>query len=328
VTLPEAEVNQFAGFRFTIATQGTRPLHIHKIQTNCTCSGLEREMDGRTVGIQTLTLAPSEKAAVVLRVKVVGRMGQWSQSRIVLHSNDPEQRAFPITLVVEKVTGGLLATPQDVVFDDIPEGTTAEQTVHLQDYKQPRGVIKTVESSRPGFITARWQPIDPARTATGNEGLGDVVVTCAGDRPGRFNEIVRVFFTDPARPPETIKVIGQVVPAVKLTPATVVLPRKVGGVWVYHATCLCRSLQGRAFDLAAPNVPDGLAVTITPAEDDPMARVVRVEVRPPMQAVLPPESPSRWTVTLEAQTAGRKIPLTLTVLQTRKVANDGTEASP
>lgn len=66
IDLGEQEHRQIAFARFTIANRGGSELIIDDVRTNCACSGLEREEEGKYVRLSAMRLGSGEQADVVI----------------------------------------------------------------------------------------------------------------------------------------------------------------------------------------------------------------------------------------------------------------------
>src|SRR5262245_22483567 len=75
IDLGEREVGDQVTARFTIANRGGGVLTVEEIRANCSCSALEREVDGRLTPVDSLRLAPGSAADVQVRLAVRARPG-------------------------------------------------------------------------------------------------------------------------------------------------------------------------------------------------------------------------------------------------------------
>src|SRR5712664_2419787 len=73
IDLGEQESGKVAIGDLSISNSGTTPLVIDQVETSCSCGGLEREMDGQYMRLDSLEVAPGEKVDLVLRFAVNGR---------------------------------------------------------------------------------------------------------------------------------------------------------------------------------------------------------------------------------------------------------------
>lgn len=112
IDLGEHEQGEVVNSRFTIANRGKGELVIDQIRTTCACAGLEREVDGTFVRVESLRLGPREEAELMLRISVRGPAGAPSRNRIVFRTNDSSRPEGAIEAVIPKVTGGLGVAPK------------------------------------------------------------------------------------------------------------------------------------------------------------------------------------------------------------------------
>ena len=109
--------------RFTRTNIGAGELLIDNIQTNCSCTGMEREQDGQFVHINELRLQAGESAEVVVRVSVRGvPFGTEMRNVIDFQTNDPKNPKGRIEAIVRHVTGGIHTNPNSVVFGTVSIG--------------------------------------------------------------------------------------------------------------------------------------------------------------------------------------------------------------
>src|SRR5262249_27681057 len=121
VDLGECEMGDQVVGRFTIANRGGGELIVDQIRTNCSCSGMEQEKDGRFFRIDSLRLNAGEQADLVMRVAVRGvPVGTEMLNIVEFQTNDPTHPTGRMEVVVRRVWGGVSTNPPSVIFGAAP----------------------------------------------------------------------------------------------------------------------------------------------------------------------------------------------------------------
>ena len=124
------EVGEIAITRFTIANRGGGELVIDDIHSNCSCTGMEREQDGRYGRVNSLRLKAGEQANLVMRVSVRGvPIGAEMLNAVEFQTNDPDRPTGRIEAVVRFVSGGVSATPQSIIFGTVPSALSSDMSL-------------------------------------------------------------------------------------------------------------------------------------------------------------------------------------------------------
>src|SRR5205085_2712416 len=131
--LGERELGEVALSRFTIANIGGGDLIIDQVQTNCSCTGLEREVDGKLERVESLHLRRGERADLDIRVSVQGYPGKPSQNVVRFRCNDPERPISEIKVLVSRVNAAVTTVPTSVVFGNQPLGRESIQQLDVFD---------------------------------------------------------------------------------------------------------------------------------------------------------------------------------------------------
>ncbi len=271
VDLGERERGERVVARFTIANRGSGELVVDQIQTNCSCSGVEREVGGRFVQVRSLTLGAGEEAALVTRVSVGGvPIGSRMVNELYFRTNDPARPSGCIQAVVRRVHGGVFAFPESVTFGSVAVGATVRHVVDVHDLAATRRVIERVTSARPERVTARLLPLGAADNGEPHRyGLiiGRIEVTVNTGNADDINTSVEIHLANSSRRPDIVPVVGRIVAPVVLNPSIVFLPRASANGPVYDATCVCRSTSGAPLALTLVSTPPGLTADIRTHEN-------------------------------------------------------------
>ncbi len=298
--------------RFKVANRGGGDLVLNQVRTTCVCSGLEWEVNGRFVPVDSLRLNPGQETEMAVRVVVRAQIGTEMRNAIFFHTNDPAIPEGGIVVAIPKVTGGINASPTQVLFGDIPVDTEVCQIIEIRDPATPPRAIREVTSTNPDRFTVCFRP---ARLGEGSSGtkqsegvlLGRIEVSPRTQTPGAFRGEVKIFLGDESRSPESILVTGRVVPMVEASPATLVLPRASGEGPLYFATSICRSTGGLPLQLSLQSAPEGVSAVISPVDGNPSLQAVRIEWKP-VTAECPPK-PKDLVVRFRARVGDRDTPV-------------------
>jgi len=300
---------------FSISNSGDADLVISNVHSNCSCTGMEQERDGRYYRVESLRVKSKESLPLVMRVSVRGvPVGTAMINVVSFETNDPTQPECRIEASVSRVTGGVSATPGSLVIGSVPIGREVRHVIEVRDTAEVPRRLARVNSSDPGRVQARLLPADgPAATAPRNEAgalIARVEVTVATETPGEFRAKVEMELAGEDRKPDAVDVMGRVAPPVELMPTLLALPRTSDGTLVYSGQCLCRSSGGEELRLTVDPPPAGLAVELVPQQQADR-QVVRVTLaqNPPADV-----SKKKQLIRIRAAVAGRETLLSLPVL--------------
>jgi hypothetical protein len=278
--LGERALGEIVICRLALRNRGGRVLVVDDVRTNCSCSGLEEEVNGQFVRVEKLNLAPGEEARLVMRVSVHGPPGESKSNVVTFHTNDPSRPEAWIGAVVSRVTGGLTVSPASVLIGTVSVGATAGQMLEVRDHAAPPRKITRVTSSNAARAKVSLLPLgsEALKAPDGRVGtlIGRLQVLIDTKKPGQIADEINLFLGEEPLPVR-IAVTGRVAPLVEALPTTVVLPRASNNGPLYFAECLCRSSEGKPLDLKPAEVPSGFEVHVAALQDNPSVRRVRVE---------------------------------------------------
>jgi hypothetical protein len=129
--------------------------------------------------------------------------------------------------------------------------------------------------------------------------------------PGTVDGHVQVKLIGEEQRPTLIPVSGRVARAVEVQPSLLVLPRASANGFVFSATCLCRSTDGKPVDLAVTACSPGLSATVENGSEGQSVRTVQVSLDPAFHK--DPDRPRDGTVELTARVGGQETVLVLPV---------------
>jgi hypothetical protein len=313
VELGEQEVERVATGHVVIANRGRDDLQLGDIRSSCSCSGLERELNGDLVRLQELRLGAGESADLLLRVAVRGTPGESNRTAVTFATNDPERPEVRVEAVISRITGGVSSSPRTVIFGTVSVGGSASQLVEVRDKASLPRSIKAVESTNPQGFTVRLLPASSRKGAPAlpEEGsvIGLVEVTLKTEAPLVADGGILVSLDESSRP-KWVPVLGRVAPLVEVSPALVVLPRFSSTGAVYSAECLCRSTEGKPLTIAAESSSPGLTLRVHPVAGDATAKRV-VVIWDPTKDVR--GTPQRRTASVKAKLADHEVILSIPV---------------
>src|SRR5262249_33718573 len=161
---------------------------------------------------------------------------------------------------IPKVKGGVMPVPTCVVFGGLSLNSPAQQVIELYDAAAPPRAIKSVVSTKPERFTVRLLPLshmERGRTRQGitkaartskeplegcdkEEGANEsfiarLEVVVDTQQPGPIDGDIQIYLDEEGRPPDTIPVVGSVLPTVSIAPESLVLPRQSGSGRVHFA---------------------------------------------------------------------------------------------
>lgn len=251
---------------FTIANRGGGELRIDEITSNCGCTGMEREENGRYVSLESIRLKAGEVAHLMMRVSVGGPLGFAAHNFVEFRTNDPQQPTGRIEVVVGRVSGGVFTTPESVVFRTVPVGCKARQLIDIWDPAATGREIKRVTSTGSDQISVRLirDTELPKRRETNPDRVlvGQLDVTLAANHPGKINSTVLIEVAGREKRPDELPVVGTVAALFEMSPSVIVLPRSTSSGRVYSAKCFCRSISSKPVALTVDSLPAGVTAKV------------------------------------------------------------------
>jgi hypothetical protein len=272
--------------RFTLTNAGRRELVIDDIRSSCACTGLEREMDGRHVRIESLRVAPGESAELVMRVAIRGRIGEPTRNQIRFRTNDPNQPEASIEVVVAHVTGGIVAVPSNLAFGTLVLGQENRQLLEIRDNAgHCRSITRVVSSAPSRFSVRLLSAKEIARRSIQEDRFANLIglleVTVPAGELGTIDGEVLVYLDEPERPPDRVSVSARVANLVEAFPSVLTLPRSSGSGPLFSGNCIVRanSAESESMVLRVDSLPSGIEVEFEPNKLESRSQLVRIEWR-------------------------------------------------
>jgi hypothetical protein len=296
--LGELDLGKIATGRLAIANRGGSALRIGSVRTSCSCSGVEREVDGDMQEVTALTIPPGESVDLQVRVAARGIPGQPMRTVLGFRTNDPCQPEGRIDIVVSRIRG-LVSTPAAVVFGLVILGRDSTQVVAVRDSEGKPLLVENATTFDHDRLVARVLPsAGPKDGASADGGCVEVTARAAAVGTVQGNVQIQVSVAGERRF-IAIPVTARIVAPVEACPNRICLPRASAEGPLYHMTCLCRSASDQALTLTTIEVPAPIAVTIQ--KGDGATRLVRIEWRRSGEK----EASRQHLVRLRAETEGR-----------------------
>jgi hypothetical protein len=266
INVGERAVGESVTSSFVIANRGASVLTIDNVRTNCSCSGLERLIDGMPAPVRSLTLAPGEGVGLQVRVVVRGTPGRAVHNMIEFRTNDTALPTGVIKIVVPSVIGGVTTYPPELLFGNIPVGKVCRQVVDVYDTAATQRSIERAVSSDPERVVVKVLPPNASHPVQANSSrigklIGRLEIAVQTDLPGAINSSVFVY-TSGLVEPDRLQVSGRVSLPVDVLPSALTLPRLSDTGLIYSARCLCRSVEGRPIRVNIDPTPVGLTAEI------------------------------------------------------------------
>ncbi len=319
IDLGEQELGDLAVGRFTITNRGGAELVVDQIQTNCSCTGMERERDGRYERVESLRLKAGGQADLAIRVSVRGvPVNAAMHNHVEFRTNDPTQPTGHIEVIIRRVQGGVSVTPPAVIFGQVPIGAPLRQVLEVRDTALEPRHIERITTTGTERLTTRLLPVEdlpqgPLRHPDGPL-IGKIEVVLDTGRAGHNYGGIQIHLAGGIRSPDKVKVAWKVVAPVEMRPSSLVLPRQTANGLVYSAQSFCRSTGGKPLTLVVDSVPPDLTVEVL-AGGDASSRIIRVTVDP--ERAKSSVTGRRQLLHFRAQVGGEKVALQLPVVLQR-----------
>lgn len=265
--LGEHEKGDMVVAPLTIANRGGGELLIDEITSNCSCTGMEREENGAYKRLQSLRLKSGEEAHLVIRVSVGGvPLGSTMNNVVEFRTNDPVTPIARIEVLVTRVTGGVVTSPERVVFGTVSIGSKVQQTIDILDTDPTPRTITRVTSTGSGQISVKLLPPSglpkPTETKPNRTLVGSLEVSLEAKRLSSIDAAILIEVAGREGKPDSLPVVGKVAALFEMSPSLIVLPRTSRNGPVYSATCVCRGITGKPLTLTVDSLPKGISAEI------------------------------------------------------------------
>lgn len=265
INIGVVERNTLAEGRFTIANAGGGELVLSEFRSDCVCEGVEQEVDGQFFRFQDIRLPAGASTVLRYQRSTDGPVGGPVRSPVWFKTTDPAVPEALVVVTIERIVGGITASPASVALGSVPVGPAQQRTVELTDTATPPRRIDRAISSDPDRVTVTLLPPDPTAPppagAEASHPIGRLAVQVAADRPGEIDARVTLFVAGRTTP-DTVRVTGRVVAPVEVTPAELHLPRASSAGPIYAADVLVLCPADASAVVECPSPPTGVVVTV------------------------------------------------------------------
>lgn len=265
IDLGDYELGEVAIAKLKIANKGGRELRINNVRTNCSCTGLEREVNDHFTRLNSLLIAPGTSEEVTVRISVrPGIVNTKYENRIYFETNDPNRQACELVISIRQVHGGLVCVPNTLSFGSVPINSPVNHTIEVFDPSdKPRGIKRIVSSSENVKVT--FMPNNGGsmnRDSTYGLPIGKLHITVSTDRARDLDSLIQVVPEGRETKPDQLHVFGKVVSPFEFTPSLLSLPRYTSEGLNFTGNSLCRSTENHPFSLSLVSVPAGIKVKL------------------------------------------------------------------
>jgi hypothetical protein len=304
--IEECEIGQIVTATFHIANRGRGDLLIDQFRTNCACSGVER-LARNGAHVNSVRIPPGRSENFRMRVSARGAIGAPMRNLVYFHTNDPAMPEATVEVLINRITGGLVAFPSSAVFGNVPVGQEAHRTLEVHDTAKLPRKIKALTTSSPDLVSVKLlEPHGPAQPV--GVQVGRVQISLKATDPRQVDESVFIYLEGDTREPDRIPIVARIVPPIEVFPPSLVLPRQGADGPLYHGFCTCRSSTGNPLQLRLVEAPEDVVVQL-PESTEPSQRI-HIEWKPKKESPLA----TRRVVRLQGQVDGKyssvEIPLT------------------
>jgi hypothetical protein len=216
-----------------------------------------------------------------------------------------------VQLFVPRVKGGVYANPSAVIVGPIPIGSRpTTQIVDLYDCGVSGRKVGEVSTTHPKQFRVRMLPLRDDELLkshpTAGKLIGRLEVTVLADQRGPLDGEVEIRLSNEKRPPDRIRVVGEVVGAVDCWPPQLVIPGRVGAKRDFHAEVLVLSRDGKPIQVTVESVPLGLSAIVRATAERPNEAILVIK-HPATAAAVRPSPDRQSRVALRVIHDGKQI---------------------
>lgn len=247
-----------------ISNRGRQPLEITEIRTSCSCSVLEKKLNGASESVRELSISPETSTTLHFRTSIdVDQPGEYRNS-VHFRTNDPAHPHGVITVTYFCSIGGVSSRPTKLQMGDIPHGSREAFQVEIIDPYHSSGSVLRVEAEDPHLISVHWTPRNELQERPSEARvLGVIDVHPKTDRLNQIRTSARVVFQDARLRAFEIPIVGRVVPSIETSPPAIVLPQRKAGQKYYEAICFVRGASN-ILSAQVVSASSGLNVELLP----------------------------------------------------------------
>ena len=311
IDLGSRDVGDMVIVPFRIANRGRSTLEVSDFQNSCGCSGLDQIIDGQSASVSSLSVQPGGDAVLRLRWRLTNLSDSPQRVRLWFHTNDPDAANTGIDFLVKSTNKGAYSSPSIVSFAPIVLGKTAVQRVEIRDRADRSLTVENIKCDLDCVEIKALARDQLDESAPGLEGrrIACFEVALRGCRTGFVSGEIACHSAGSLEPFLRIPVRGEIVTAVRLTPATVVLPRQSEKGRVYNATVVCRSEAKVPIHLEVDSVPEPFLVRTERIDSSSFTVRIHLESRRRTES----EVEEKHEIRFRAAVNGEVVPVALTV---------------
>lgn len=276
----------------TIRNGGYRQLTLSNFHVSCSsCITFGLHSDAGIVDVKQVSVPPRGSVTFSVCVLVDGTPGNPSRQAIGFTTNDPYHPEVTIWFEAG-VKGWVFASPPEIDLGILKPGQTIRRTVEIRDNGRGEAChFGRLESPAPDQVKLTLSPTTNSSGAGSGQGpinelLGtlNIEITPPADA-WELNKRIVIYEIGKNQPLLTIPIRGQVLPKVRVTPASIVLPRMVHNAADFSAECCLASTAGRPIRLKPTDLPP--EITVVPVRSNTTTNCAcyrlewRAESRPP-----------------------------------------------
>jgi hypothetical protein len=275
VSLGEQETECPVSAQFTIGNSGGSELVITGIRAACSCSGLDKIVDGRPERIAELRLNPGNSQKVAVRYFVTEPGGGSQENTVRFLTNDPLKPEFLVRLRIPKILGGVTALPKIIESGHVLAGEKIIKNIEVINQSiLAYNVDRVDHPDGTPWLKCNWTK------SRGNENnpslLGTLQVIVEPHAVARLNSSIRIIFSEAKRAPLIVPITGEAIPLVDISPKEIVFPRRTESGNVYFADVYCFFQTDDPFDLTFDGIPKGVTINSLPILEN-KSRKYRIE---------------------------------------------------
>lgn len=246
IVIQSCEAGEELQIPVSFSNTGNAALHVFNIQSSCSCSGIERTIEGRRTQLSSFVVSPGTTESFTIRYVVrEAQPGTSFAASIKYESNDPRQSTGEVSISVGQVRGGVHIVPRALHLGEILAGSDFKAVVDVFDDSVSPRTITTVRCSLPGVAADLIQPLE-SQSPHGRR-IGQVVISGKFLQPKDIEGSLSVYFSGGESLHQTIPIFGRIVAMFRVVPESIRLPRNSGQGLVYESNLLLRGTKGHPF---------------------------------------------------------------------------------
>lgn len=260
--LGDREFGEVAVAKLSFANVGDQKLKVNDITSSagCTCSGLEREINGQFYRVHDFFVPPGAVEHFNLRLAVREPPGASIRHMVSFRTNDPRKSHGDIEVLVPSVRG-VSFVPTSIIFGEVGRGGSRQQVVSLTNVGTDGVKIDKVITSHPELLRAEVHAPDRSIKPIHQPGqsICNLDVTLNAQSPGLLDGAITIYLIRGDRSYHvSIPISARVVKPITAYPNKIVLPRTTAEGQSYIMTCMLKSIDNKPFEIDLSKLPQGI----------------------------------------------------------------------